>query len=90
MCQICSNIRLQSHFFTPDEYLKCLKYIQQLVDTGDFEFCEKTCDTDRVKNENGCWVDDVICHVIKCKYCGQCYSCCAVTYRGGGSFRKGR
>lgn len=88
MCPICDNIKLQSDFYTPNDYLKCLVYIQQLVDTGDFEFVEKSCDTDKVKNGNGCWISDVICHIIKCKNCGQHYSCVAITYRGGGSFRK--
>lgn len=90
MCEICKNVKTIDFFHTPNEYLECLKYLQSLVDSGNFLFESKTCDIDKVKNENGCWIDDIISHVIKCKKCGQCYTCTVVTYRGSGSFRKGR
>lgn len=65
-----------------------MRRIQSLVDSGSFQFEFKACDTDKVKNENGYWIDDVISNVIKCKNCGQCFTCTVVTYRGNGSFRK--
>ena len=60
------------------------------VDSGDFVFEAKDCKTDEVQDECGNWIDDIISHVIRCKNCGQCFSSTAITYRGGGSFRKGR
>ena len=90
MCEICEKVKTVDFFPTPKAYLDCLKYIQSLVDSGSFQFESKDCDTDKVKDENGCWIDDVICHVIKCKNCGQCFICGVVTYRGRGSFRKGK
>lgn len=89
MCDMCREIPLTDHFPTPQNYLDCLGYIQRLVDGGKFEFAEKTCDTDRVLDENGRWVSDIIIHVIRCRSCGQCFTCSVITDRGG-SFRKGR
>lgn len=90
MCKICEKVKKIEHFPNPKAYLECLKYIQDLVDSGDFEFESKDCDTDKVFNENGHWIDDVISHVIRCKNCGQCFTCTIVTFRGSGEFRKGR
>ena len=90
MCEICEKVKTADRFYTPEEYLECLKYIQALVDRGVFLFKAKDCDTDKVMNESGCWIDDVISHTIKCKNCGQCFTCSCVTYHGSGSFRKDR
>ena len=90
MCERCEKVKLREAFPTPKAYLDCLAYIQFLVDSGSFQFEFKSCDTDKVKDENGCWANDVIRHVIKCKNCGQCFACTALTYRGSGSFRKGK
>ena len=88
MCEICEKVKTIDFFPTPKVYLDCIKYIQSLVDGGSFQFESKEYDTNKVINENGYWVDDIICHIIKCKNCGQCFSCDVVTYRGCGSFRK--
>lgn len=90
MCERCEKVKLREAFSTPKAYLDCLAYIQFLVDSGSFQFEFKSCDTDKVKDENGCWANDVIRHIIKCKNCGQCFACTALTYRGSGSFRKGK
>lgn len=90
MCEICEKVETRICFPTPRHYIECLKYIQSLVDSGSFLFESKDCDTDKVKDINGYWIDDIICHVIKCKNCGQCFTCTVDTYRGNGSFRKGR
>lgn len=90
MCERCENVKTIDFFPTPKAYLACLDYIQSLVDSGDFVFESKDCDTDKVMDENGYWIDDVISHVIKCKKCDQCFTCTVITYRGSGSFRKGK
>ena len=90
MCEICDKVKTIDSFPTPKEYIECLKYLQFLVDSGNFLFESKDCETDKVKDKDGCWINDVISHVIRCKNCGQCFYCIAVTYRGCGSFRKGR
>lgn len=88
-CDNCGNIRLVKLFRSPYEYLQCVEYIKGLIADGGFELIEGNCPLDKVKDEDG-WADDVIYHAIKCKKCGQVYSCCCNTYRGGGSFMKGR
>ena len=86
MCDICENIQLRKCFPKPDDYLACLDYIRGLIDSGDFEMESQTCDIDKVKNQNGCWADDIIEHTIKCKKCWQMFICSAITYKGEGSF----
>ena len=86
MCNKCENYQLRKCFPKPDNYLACLEYIRGLIDSGDFEMESQTCDIDKVKNQNGCWADDIIEHTIKCRKCGQIFICSAITYRCGGSF----
>lgn len=88
MCVICEKVKTIECFPTPEAYFECLNYIQSLVDSGSFLFVSKDCDTDKVKNKDGHWIADVISHVIRCKNCGQCFICTAITYRGGGGFQK--
>lgn len=71
MRESCEKVKLREAFPTPKAYLDCLAYIQFLVDSGSFQFEFKSCDTDKVKDENGCWANDVIRHVIKCKIAGS-------------------
>ncbi len=90
MCDNCNDIILRDSFYNPKQYLNCLEYIQELLNTGDFVLVEKSCDLDKVQDEKGCWIDDIIGHVIRCKKCGKHFTCSIDTYHGRGSFRKGR
>lgn len=86
MCEYYQNIQLWKKFDSPEIYLECIEYISQLVESGDFKFIEEisTCPLNQVKTEKG-WV-----HMIKCRHCGQFFTCVVNTYRGSGSFRKGK
>ena len=88
MCENCSDIILRKHFYSAQDYLNCLDYIKSLIADGKFEMVKQTCDLDKVKNENGCWVDDSILHELKCKKCSARYTAHADTYHGGGGFVK--
>lgn len=90
MCDYCNNICLIDHFDTPRDYLKCLEYIKGLVDHGLFIIDSQTCPIDKVENDNGCWSDDIITHIIVCRKCGSAYTCICDTYHGKGEFREGR
>jgi len=90
MCNNCDDIVLRDSFYSSEDYLNCLKYIQELIDTRHFTLAEKTCDLDKVKDENIHWVDDIIGHVIQCQKCEKYFSCYSDTYHGRGSFRKGK
>lgn len=90
MCPICQKIPLRPSFRTPADYLACLEQLRELVGSGAFALEEASCPLDEVRDGQGRWADDIICHVVRCRGCGQCFSCVCNTYRGGGGFRKGR
>ena len=90
MCERCSEIRLVSLFRSPREYLQTVEYIKQLIASGDFSLVSGNCPLDEVKDKDGQWADDIIYHLIRCETCGQEFSCCVNTYRGGGGFAKGK
>ena len=77
--------------FSPKDYLACIAYIQQLVEKNEFAFIaeESTCSLERVKTEDG-WADEIMVHMIRCKHCGQPFTCVVNTYRGSGHFKKGK
>ncbi len=87
MCENCEDIILRDSFYSPTDYMNCLKYIQELIEAGRFALINKSCDLDKVINENGRWDSDVIEHTIQCKNCGKQFSCIGETYHGGGSFK---
>ncbi len=71
MCENCKDIIIRDSFYSLADYLKCLEYIQELIKAGRYKLIEKSCDLDKVKNENGRWDSDIIEHVIQCpKKCG--------------------
>lgn len=90
MCNCCSNIILRNSFYTPQAYDMCLVYIKELLNSGNFEMIEQNCELDHVKDENGHWTADIIFHAIRCKSCGQVFTCSVNTYHGRGYFKKGR
>ena len=71
MCDNFNIIILRDFFYSPKDYLNCLEYIQELLDTGKFILVEKSFDLGKVQDEKGCWIDDLISHVIRCKKCGR-------------------
>lgn len=87
MCDYCSHVK-DVKIFTPKEYEQTIEYVKELIEKERFIFVEGVCAVGEHK-ENGCWVADVIYHVIKCPRCGQAFTCSVNTYRGGGSLRKG-
>ena len=92
MCDSCKGINTWRKFDTPDDYMNCIAYISQLTaDDGDFELVKEvsTCPLDKVKTENG-WADEIMIHTIRCRNCGQVFTCVVNTWRGSGHFRKGR
>ena len=91
MCEHCRNIQIWRKFDAPKDYLACIAYIQQLVKQGEFELIaeESTCPLEKVKTEDG-WTDEIMAHMIRCKHCGQIFTCVVNTWRGSGHFKKGK
>ena len=50
---------------------------------------ESTCPLEKVKTEDG-WADEIMAHMIRCKHCGQIFTCVVNTWRGSGHFKKGK
>ena len=50
---------------------------------------ESTCPLEKVKTEDG-WADEIMAHMIRCKHCGQIFTCVVNTWRGSEHFRKGK
>ncbi len=90
MCEVCKKVVLREAFRSPKDYLNCLAYLRELVDSGEFTLEPGPYGLDEVKDEEGRWRDDIISHVIRCNACGQAFSCGCDTYHGRGGFRKGR
>ena len=90
-CEHYRNIQTWRKFDAPKDYLACIAYIQQLVSEGEFELMqeESTCPLEKVKTEDG-WADEIMAHMIRCKHCGQIFTCVVNTWRGSGHFKKGK
>lgn len=89
-CENCKDMKTIKNFSTPEKYLAALERIKELLASGDYEMEYSDCPLDKVKDENGYWIDDIIVHKIKCKQCGAVFICSCDTYHGKGSFRKGK
>jgi hypothetical protein len=88
MCDNCKDIILRERFYSDRDYLNCLGYIAELIDSGQFTMAEQTYSLDAVKNPNSKWVDDIIIHRIVCNFCCDIFSAFADTYHGNGSFKR--
>ena len=89
MCNHCYKINFVDRFSSPKHYEKTIEYIMELIEREGFIFFEGTCPLGEHR-QGGCFIDDIIYHVIKCPMCEQEFTCIVNTYRGGGSFSKGR
>ena len=91
ICDYCHNIQEWKKFNAPKDYLACIEYIHQLVTNGGYELLEEesTCPLNQVETEDG-WADEIMVHMVRCKHCGQVFTCVVNTYRGSGSFKKGK
>ena len=88
MCDKCNDVILRKNFFSDKDYLNCLEYISELIDTNAFKMSEQTCPLNAVKSSSGRWVADIIEHRMTCKICGQSFLAWADTYHGRGGFTK--
>ncbi|MCL2579596.1 MAG: hypothetical protein FWE32_06145 [Oscillospiraceae bacterium] len=88
-CETCMDVKLYEQFSSPGMYMACNNDLRALISSGGFELTSDSTPLDQIKNERGGWVDDTIRHVLRCKTCGQHFTCTVDTYHGGGSFRKG-
>jgi len=90
MCDYCLQIKLVKCIDTPSTYENIIIYVKDLIEKHGFLLIDGNCELGKHKDKNGCWIDDIIFHTIRCPKCGQIFNISVNTYRGGGSFRKGR
>ncbi len=83
LCDTCKNIEV-GKFETPEEYLDTLLHLKGLITNENYEIFASDYPIDAVQDENGCWVDDSISHIVKCKKCGAHIYCYCDTYHGKG------
>ena len=89
LCDVCRNVKV-GKFETPEEYLDTLSYLKELIANENYEMFASDYPIDAVQYENGCWVDDVIVHMVKCKKCGALIYCYCDTYHGKGNLTIGK
>ena len=90
LCDNCKGVEMIGEFKNQTEYLKKLAYIKELLASGNYEMCESEHPIDAVQDENGCWVDDIIVHMARCKKCGAFIFCYCDTYHGKGNLTIGK
>ena len=65
--------------------METLSYLKEMIANDNYEMFASDYPIDAVQDENGCWVDDVIVHMVKCKKCGALIYCYCDTYHGKGN-----
>ena len=91
MCEHCRNIQTWRKFDAPKDYLACIALHSAAGVGGEFELIqeESTRPLEKVKTEDG-WADEIMSHMIRCKHCGQVFTCVVNTWRGSGHFKKAK
>lgn len=84
-CDICKKIKMNK-IINLQEYEELLK---ELVENGNYEYVneESSCSPYENKDENGYYIDDVICHILKCKKCKTKIIISCDTYHGRGHLK---
>ena len=82
LCDKCKSFKCGT--FNASEYMDILSLLHKKVISDDYQIISGECPIDAVKDENGCWTDDIICHVLRCKRCGARITCACDTYHGNG------
>lgn len=82
LCDKCKSIKCGA--FNASEYTDILSRLHELVTTDDYQIISGEYPLDAVKDENGCWADDTIGYILRCKRCGARIICACDTYHGNG------
>ena len=88
MCEVCDEIILRDSFYSPKDYLNCIGYITELINSKKYVIIEQTCPLHDVITPKGFWAGDIIHHKIKCVKCGERFYVDVDTYHGCGGFRR--
>ena len=83
-CDVCYQLK-HRHLTTPEDFLECLQLFKSLLESGNFEYVTSNFELEQPKRNNGCWQDDTMEYIIRCKACGRKYCCFCDTYHGRAS-----
>ena len=86
-CKTCSQLTALK-IKVPSDLLACIGMIKCLIENGGFEKVSSNFELENPKTPDGYWKDDLMYYAIRCKECGQLYSCICDTYHGSGKFGK--
>lgn len=87
-CLVCSQLEALK-IRTPDDLIACIDMIKDLIANGEFERISSNFELEHPKTPEGWWQDDLMYYSIRCRVCGQAYSCVCDTFHGSGRFGKG-
>ena len=85
-CNKCKKIEVVKHINSTEEFFDILHNIERLVVDEDYEYVGGNDPDETVK----WWPQDGLWYRIKCKSCGAIFTLWYDTFKGKGSFRKGK
>lgn len=83
-CSVCAQIK-PSRLKSLEDFLNCLELFKEILENDSFEYVSSNFELEHPKNHQGCWQDDILAYIIRCKACGRKYSCSCDTYHGRAS-----
>ena len=86
LCDKCKKLESVKHIGSTDVFFDILQKLKRLLDEGDYEYAGGNNPADTIKY----WPQDGLWYRIKCKDCGTIFTLWYDTFKGKGSFRKGK
>ena len=85
-CNKCKKIEAVKHINSTEEFFDILQEIKLLLADGDYEYVGGNIPDETIKR----WPQDGLWYRIKCKICGATFTLWYDTFKGKGSFGKGK
>ena len=86
ICDMCKTIKMVKSLKTTEEFFDMLEELKKLSESDDYEYVGGNTPADTIKN----WPQDGLWYRIKCKHCDATFTLWYDTYKGKGSFKKGK
>ena len=85
-CDKCKKIETIKHIKSTNEFFDILQEIKRLLAEGDYEYLGGNNPSQTIK----LWSQDGLWYRIKCKRCGAAFTLWYNTFKGKGTFKKGK
>ena len=86
LCDDCKNTKTIKHISSTDEFFDVLQKIKLLVVDGHYEYIGGNNPKETINR----WSQDGLWYRIKCNRCGTIFTLWYDTFKGKGSFKKGK